>query len=126
MADGLRQSVLDGKWTTQCYADKLGRHLHADNSGSLQWGDKYREFHLTAWQEARRVLSPNGILILNIKDHVRNGAIQPVTTWHIQALKSLGFDEMEHEMIVCPGMRYGQNSEKRVQHESVIKLQLRK
>ena len=36
------------------YTHMLGRELSADNSGRLQWGDGYREFHRRAWAEARR------------------------------------------------------------------------
>lgn len=123
MADSLRNPE---NWAREynyiTYAQKINRPLHEDNSGGLQWGDKYRTFHLAAWTEARRVLQPGGVFILNIKDHIRNGQRQPVTAWHVEALQSLGFIEREHIHIACPGMRWGANADKRVEYESVIKF----
>ena len=118
----MADKLLPGKRVT--YANKLGRELHKDNSGGLQWGNKYKEFHLMAWRECRRVLDNSGMLILNIKDHVRNYKVQPVTDWHIETLQALGFVVIEHIDINCPGMRYGQNYELRVDCESVIKLEV--
>lgn len=74
------------------YTHDLGRKLHDDNSGAMQWSLEYREFHLKAWAEAVRVLKPGGLFILNIKDHIRYGVQQPVSTWHAATLVSLGLD----------------------------------
>ena len=102
------------------YTHKLGRKLHADNSGALQWGDAYRALHVAAWTEARRVLQPGGRFVLNIKDHIRNGERQRVTDWHIGCLDSLGFRLVEHRKIDTPSMKFGRNGELRVPYESVI------
>ncbi len=72
------------------YRHALGRPLHPQNAGALQWGpgkagDAYRAFHARAWREARRVLRPGGLLILNLKNHIRVGCEQDVTFWHICA-----------------------------------------
>lgn len=117
----MADTLLDG-YERITYTAKLGRKLHVDNAGILQWGDKYRTFHLAAWTEARRVLQPGGVFVLNIKDHIRNGQRQPVTAWHVEALQSLGFIECEHVHVACPGMRWGANADKRVEYESVIKF----
>jgi hypothetical protein len=106
------------------YRHMLGRELHADNAGALQWGDAYRTFHVAAWTEARRVLQPGGVFVLNIKDHIRGGVVQPVTEWHVKTLCGLGFAEMEHRRINTPSMRYGRNADKRVEYESVILFEL--
>jgi tRNA G10 N-methylase Trm11 len=102
------------------YTHVLGRKLHPDNAGAMQWGDEYRTFHVAAWTEARRVLQPGGAFVLNIKDHIRAGAVQPVTAWHVDTLQGLGFRLVEHKHINTPSMRYGANSDKRVEYESVI------
>jgi tRNA G10 N-methylase Trm11 len=104
------------------YSQKLNRNLHQDNSGAMQWGEAYREFHVKAWTEATRVLAPCGTFVLNIKNHIRAGKEQLVTEWHIETLLSLGYQLIEHEKINTPSMRYGQNSEKRIEYESVIKF----
>ena len=102
------------------YRAMMGRRLHPDNSGAMGWGDKYRDFHVKAWTEARRVLQPGGAFVINIKDHIRGGVVQPVTEWHVETLQGLGFIEREHRRINTPSMRYGRNSELRVEYESVI------
>jgi hypothetical protein len=102
------------------YRHTLGRPLHPDNAGALQWGDAYRDFHLRAWMETRRVLQPGGRFVLNVKDHIRAGARQPVTAWHIDALAGLGLALVDRREIVCPGQRFGQNGERRIECESVL------
>lgn len=88
------------------YRHTLGRPLHADNSGGLQWGDAYRALHVGAWTEARRVLKPGGALLLNCKDHIRRGVLQPVTRWHVDTLAALGIDRtrlVEHNHVDLAG-----------------------
>ena len=106
------------------YTHMLGRELSADNSGRLQWGDGYREFHRRAWTEARRVLAPGGRFVLNCKDHIRDGEQVRVTAWHVATLGSLGFTLVEEVLVPCPGMRWGANRGARVEHEHVILLRL--
>lgn len=104
------------------YTHKLGHALHADNSGAMDWGDKYRAFHVAAWTEARRVLQPGGAFVLNIKDHIRGGKRQHVTDWHVDTLTGFGFVVEEHAKIDCPGMRFGRNGGARIDYESVVLL----
>ena len=118
MADTTFSSSIGNTWQT--YTCKIGRRLHPDNSGAMDWGDKYRDFHVAAWTEARRVLQPGGAFVLNIKDHIRGGEVQHVTEWHVKTLQGLGFVEREHKRINTPSMRYGRNGDKRVEYESVI------
>jgi hypothetical protein len=118
--------TLQDKWTRISYTDKLGRKLHPDNAGALQWGPKYRKFHTVAWREATRVLQIGSIFILNIKNHIRAGKEQYVTEWHITCLEMLGYKLLEHVHIACPSMEYGQNGKLRVPYESVIKFVLYK
>jgi hypothetical protein len=90
----------------------------------MQWGAEYRMFHVAAWTEARRVLEPGGVFVLNIKDHIRGGVRQHVTDWHIEALEGQGFRWTDHVKIDCPGMRFGRNGNARVDYESVIRFEL--
>ena len=106
------------------YRHMFGAELHPDNSGAMDWGPRYREFHVAAWTEARRVLCPGAAFVLNIKDHIRGGVLQHVTEWHIDALTALGFRLLRHERVNTPSMRYGANGDKRVEYESVILFQL--
>ena len=104
------------------YRHTLGRPLHPENSGAIQWGPAYRAFHLTVWTETRRVLKPGAPFILNIKDHIRRGQLQPVTAWHIATLTALGFTLVERIDVPCPGQRHGANGHLRADYESVIQL----
>ena len=54
------------EWTWRSYTLDLGRKLHPNNSGQLQWGPEYRTFHTRAWAQAVRVLCPGGRFVLNI------------------------------------------------------------
>lgn len=108
------------------YTAKLGRRLHPENSGGMQWGQRYREFHEEAWVETRRVLRPGGAFILNMKNHIRAGKLCDVHGWHIDCLTSLGFVLRQTIEVETPGMRYGQNRDKRVSTEFVSLLLLNK
>jgi len=120
----MADELLDG-YERITYTAKLGRKLNADNSGGMQWGREYKEFHVRAWQEATRVLKVGGVFVLNIKNHIRAGVEQPVTEWHIETLLFLGYEMVEHKKINVPSMRFGENREKRIEYESVIKFVLR-
>lgn len=128
MADGLMVQKETWKKAHKyiTYAQYLKRKLHPDNSGGMQWGRKYRELHVKAWVEARRVLRDGGIFVLNIKDHIRAGKIIAVTDWHVNILRGLGFSLIKEARIETPGMGKGANRELRVPYESVIQFRLNK
>lgn len=119
MAD--HHDARDGSRRTT-YRHLLGRPLSAGNAGAMQWGEPYRELHRRAWGEVRRVLVPDGLFILNAKDHVRGGAPVPVVGWHLETLAGLGFEEVERHEVPTPGNRYGANRSARVAHEVVAVL----
>lgn len=124
MSDHYNQSDSSKRYT---YKSSIGRDLHPDNAGRLQWGDKYRDFHLKAWTEAVRVIAPKSDtketgFILNVKDHVRNGVVQPVSGWHVSTLIELGLTLEKVMFVECSGNRHGRNSEARVPFEYVFKF----
>ena len=102
------------------YTHRLGRELSENNSGILQWGDSYKDFHSRLWKECYRVLRQEGKFVLNIKDHIRSGKRQFVTDWHIETLSELGLKFVEHVKIETPSLRKGENWELRIPYESVI------
>lgn len=102
------------------YKHVLGRELHPNNTGGMQWGESYRVLHYSAWREAVAVLREGGRFILNCKDHIRGGERQRVTAWHASALLDLGLELLGVERVPCRGMRFGANAHKRVDYESVI------
>ena len=105
------------------YRHCLGRSLHLNNSGQLQWGPKYKEFHIQAWKEATRVLKPEGRFILNVSDHIRKGSIKAVSIWHVAEVLKLQYRVLDWELVRTQRMRMGQNAKLRVEHENVILFQ---
>lgn len=101
------------------YRHCLGRPLHPNNSGQLQWGKKYRAFHYLAWLEVWRVLRPGGRFVLNISDHIRKGKRIKVSRFHKLLCLQLGFCLIEEYNIQTPRNREGQNGNARVDREQV-------
>lgn len=102
------------------YTHDLGRQLSDDNSGAMQWNNKYRDFHRKAWMEAKRVLRPDGRLVINISDHIRRGKRQHVSSWHTETALSIGFALVDSARVVTPRMRSGTHSDARVASELVL------
>lgn len=102
------------------YRHVIGRPLSDNNAGMLQWGDAYREFHLTAWREAQRVLKPGGRFLLNVSDHIRGGERMQVTDWHLSTILDLGMTLQKMIPVHTQRMGFGANSKARVDHESVL------
>lgn len=78
------------------YTHDYGHPLNDDNSGTMQWGDRYRDFHERAWTEALRVLRPGGRFVLNIKDHIRGGEWIDVAGWHVSTLTPARYAAPRH------------------------------
>jgi tRNA G10 N-methylase Trm11 len=104
------------------YRFDLGRPLHDDNSGALQWGDAYRKFHERAWSEALRVLRPGGRFVLNIKDHIRDGKWQDVAAWHVACLQREGLTIAAIRPVITSGQKLGSNSDVRSDAELLIAM----
>ena len=101
------------------YRHMLGRPLHPANTGKLQWGEVYREAHRRIWKECIRVLKPGGIMVVNVKNHIRRGKIMRVSEWHAEELQRQGLRLIKRVRVECPGMRNGANARLRVDHEDV-------
>ena len=107
MAD--HHNARDQSWRGT-YQHLLGRPLHPDNTGQMQWGPAYRIAHDRMWREVVRVLRPGGLFVLNVKDHDRAYKRQRVTAWHLGNLTMIHGLVLDHtEDIACPGMGYGAN-----------------
>lgn len=106
------------------YTHDIGHELHPDNSGTLYfWQPLYREFHIYTWAEAIRVLKPLGLFIINTKDFYRTvkGVRQReyVSAWHWTTLNQLGLKMMDVVRVDCPGMKFGANSDRVAEGESL-------
>jgi tRNA G10 N-methylase Trm11 len=112
------------KYKRITYTHTLGRPLHPNNSGGMQWGNAYRELHVEAWTEAHRVLRKGGLLIVNVKNHIRTikGVQQEVDVvgWHVDTILDLGFKEVDRIPVKTSGMGFGQNRDARAECEWVL------
>ena len=95
------------------YKHYLGRDLHPENTGAMQWGQEYRSSHLYAWQEVHRVLFPSGVFLLDIKDHQRKDSRQHVSNFHYKLILDIGFELLDIVRVSVPGYRFGANREVR-------------
>ena len=102
------------------YRHYLGRELTKGSAAGMQWGEDYKHFHTEAWLEAKKILKVGGLLIINIKDHIRDGKIQHVTKWHADTCGKMGFKQIDTVIIPVSGLGHGENSEQRIPHESLL------
>lgn len=106
----------------QTYRIALGQKLREGSAAGLQWGPAYRRLHVAAWEEARRVLAPGGLLLVNISNHVRARKIQHVAEWHLVVLLRAGMLLVEAAPLETPRMRHGANYELRPDAELLLVL----
>ena len=102
------------------YKHYLGRDLNAENTGRMQWGNKYQAKHLECYAELRRVLKETGVFILNMSDHIRQGELVKVVDWHKSVLMEMGFIVIEDLKVPTPRMGFGKNGKSRVDHERIV------
>lgn len=105
------------------YKHMLGRDLSEDNSGAMQWGQEYRDFHERAWKESLRVLRPDGRFVLNISDHIRDGERQHVAGFHVESLQRLGLSVIDIVPVATKRQGFGENRDKRLDAELIVVLQ---
>lgn len=104
------------------YRHQLGRELHPRNSGQLQWGEAYRKFHEAAWREAIRVLRWDGLLVINVSNHMRAGKVVDVVGFHQELAVKRGLILTDKIEVETGRMRFGANRDLRVPTESILVL----
>lgn len=102
------------------YTHCLGRDLHADNGGKLQWGNAYKFFITDASLEIKRVLKPGGRFVLNVGNHIRKGVEIDVAGWMKAEMIRLGFTFVTDVGVNTRRLRFGKNHDKRIDHEWVM------
>lgn len=102
------------------YTHCLGRQLNDENTGKMQWGDKYRQKHIYIYKHLYSLLQKNGLFVVNIKNHIRKGQEVDVANFHKQALLSCGLVLRETKFIKTPSLKYGANADKRVKGEYIM------
>lgn len=119
LADSHKASDPD---TRRSYTHDLGHALHPDNSGQMQWGVEYRDFHLRAYDQMVQAMKPGAVFVLNVSDHIRDGELQGVPLWHVGALMSLGLVWENCRVVGTNRLKQGSNSELRDVGEYVVRL----
>jgi SAM-dependent methyltransferase len=102
------------------YKHKLGRDLSPNNGGGLQWGQTYRDLHKRILAEMIRVCRPGGLVVVNISNHIRKHEEQPVSEWWLATMILSGLQLENAIAVSTPRMRFGENSEARVENEWVF------
>jgi hypothetical protein len=93
-----------------------------DNAQVMQWGRRYREFHEAAWRACDRVLRPGGLVLLNVKNHLRGNVEQRVVEFHVNVWLLLGYTLEEARRVETRGLAFGANHESRTPAELVVAL----
>jgi len=96
------------------YATALGRKCSDNSSAAMQWhngprGDPYRQLHAEVWDACDRVLRPGGRVVLNCKNHIRQGEEQFVTEWHIGYLIDKGYRLLRDYELETSGIKFSPN-----------------
>lgn len=102
------------------YTHCLGRQLDERNTGRMQWGTEYCKKHIDVYKECKRVLKPDGLMIVNISDHIRQKRVVNVVDWHKSTLFLFGFTPIKYIIIETRRMRYGSNAKSRVPVEWIL------
>lgn len=102
------------------YRHYLGRPLSGGSSAGLQWGDKYRAFHVEAWRLCYGLLVPGGVFVLHISDHIRKGEAQHVPERHLNALSECGLVLEASSQVKASRIRHGANHAARLPYEHIF------
>jgi DNA modification methylase len=102
------------------YTAAFGFSLHENNAGAMQWGLRYQWLHEGAYKQCYRVLKQNGLMVVNVSDHIRDGERVYVARWHYATLSKIGFDHIVTHEIKTPRNRKGQNGNARVESEYIF------
>jgi len=111
--------------TRRTYRLALGRPLTEGSGAGLQFhnsrrGDGYRDLHAKAIAEMVRVVKPGGLIVVNMKNHIRGGYLQLAVEWWLQKLLEHGCAIVEIRRVPVTGYGFGQNGDLRVDAEHVI------
>ena len=105
------------------YTHTLGHDLKPNNTGKVQFtGDAYKTLHKIVYAECLRVLESDGLVIVNISDHIRKGQQVPVVQWHKDTLTGMGLTLHDEQLVNTQRFGFGENREQRVKTESILIL----
>ena len=117
MADTYVDHTVRNTYTTK-YGAPLDREA---NSGTMNWGHRYRRLHRECLTEFDRVLAPGGFLVVHMRDHVRGKVIAPVAQWWLTTVGDWGgFASAGLVAVTSSGLPQGENWQSRVGDGSVL------
>lgn len=99
---------------------RAGGELVPGSAAGMQWGPAYRELHRKALAEMVRVLREGGTLVVNMSNHVRDGAEVLVVEWWVNAIVVAGCKLVEVTPVATARQRNGANGTLRAESEHVI------
>lgn len=103
------------------YTHTLGRQLHENNAGRMHFpGRDYKALHIKAWEEVHRVLFPECLFFLNVKNFIKRGAMVNVAGWHFPIIQEIGFNLKAVYKIPVRSMKFGENYDARLDSEYII------
>jgi hypothetical protein len=108
--------------TRYTYRSALGHDLAEGNTGRMQFGERYCAKHIACYAHLCALLRPGAVFILNTKDFIRNGKRVEVTKFHTEAL-SRHLTPVTARQIASPGIRHGQNGDRRIAYETITIFQ---
>lgn len=102
------------------YRHKLGRMPSQGSAAVMQWGNAYRHHHSQFVHSAIDVLEPEALIIINMKNHIRDGREQLVSEWWVNTLLVRGCRLLEVRPVRTQGMGFGANADARTDREFLI------
>lgn len=96
-------------------------HLSEHNTGLLSVkAPQYVHLHTLAWAEAARVLRPDGLMVVDVKNFMRAKVEVDVIGLHRAILEGLGFEMVAEQQVAAPGLRNGANRERTKAHTLLV------
>ena len=107
------------------YRHALGRPLTPGSAGAMQFGPAYRHFHRDWLVEAMRLVRPEGVIVVNVANHIRAGAEVDVVGWWLGMMYGEGLLIRAVDWVPAAKLRHGANRDLRVDGEVNVVAQVR-
>lgn len=106
------------------YKHYLGRDPSPESSATLGWGKEWKKFHREGFRLMQRVVRPNGLIILDSKNHFTDrGATEHfVNEWVIRTLNKMGMPLLQVRPVFARGLRHGKNYNERADRHLIIAM----
>lgn len=118
--DGCKACKGSGLSRRHTYRHTLGRQLDPSSSGGLQWGKGYRQFHELWLQRTLEVVQPDSLVVVAMKNHIRDGVEQLVAEWWVNMLLYQRCRLQEVVPVALNGVTHGRNHGLRTEYTFLI------